>query len=49
MKRVLIALMLIMPIIAFAEEDYGIKVPQWKDFAPTAYIDVKEPKGLMGK
>ena len=23
MKRVLIALMLIMPIIAFAEEDYG--------------------------
>ena len=49
MKKVLLALMFVAPIACFAEEDFGIKVPQWKDFAPTAYIDVKEPKGLLGK
>lgn len=49
MKKVLVALMIVLPLVAFAEEDYGIKVPQWKDFAPTAYVDVKEPKGIMGK
>ncbi len=49
MKKLLVALMLILPISAIAEEDFGMKVPQWKDFAPTAYIDVKEPKGIMGK
>lgn len=49
MKKFLATLLLILPLTAFAEEDFGIKVPQWKDFAPTAYIDVKEPKGVMGK
>ena len=49
MKKVLVALMMFLPLIALAEEDYGIKVPQWQDFAPKAYVDVKEPKGLMGK
>lgn len=49
MKKFLATLLLILPLTAIAEEDFGIKVPQWKDFAPTAYIDVKEPKGLMGK
>ena len=49
MKKFLATLLLILPLAVFAEEDFGIKVPQWKDFAPTAYIDVKEPKGLMGK
>jgi hypothetical protein len=49
MKKFLASLLLIIPLVAFAEEDFGIKVPQWKDFAPTAYIDVKEPKGVMGK
>ena len=49
MKKFLTTLFLILPLMVFAEEDFGIKVPQWKDFAPTAYIDVKEPKGIMGK
>lgn len=49
MKKFLATLLLMLPLTVFAEEDFGIKVPQWKDFAPTAYIDVKEPKGLMGK
>ncbi len=49
MKKILAILLFALPLIAFAEEDFGIKVPQWKDFAPTAYINVKEPKGIMGK
>ena len=49
MKKFLTTLFLILPLMVFAEEDFGIKVPQWKDFAPTAYIDVKEPKGILGK
>ena len=49
MKKFLATLLLMLPLTVFTEEDFGIKVPQWKDFAPTAYIDVKEPKGLMGK
>ena len=27
-------------------EDFGLNVPQWKDFAPSAFVDVQEPKGL---
>lgn len=49
MKKILAILLFALPLIALAEEDFGIKVPQWKDFAPTAYINVKEPKGIMGK
>jgi len=47
MKKLVIFLLLGMSIaIAFAEEDYGVNVPEWKDFAPTAFVNVKEPKGL---
>lgn len=37
--------MFLLPLTAFAE-DFGLNVPQWKDFAPTAFVDVKEPKGI---
>lgn len=45
MKKFITALLLILPIAAFAD-DFGTNIPQWKDFAPTAFIDVKEPKGI---
>lgn len=45
MKKILFTLALILPLASFAE-DFGLNVPQWKDFVPTAYVDVKEPKGL---
>ena len=49
MKKLFLTFLLISTLAVFAEEDFGIKVPQWKDFAPKAYIDIKEPKGLMSK
>lgn len=45
MKKIILAFVLILPLIVQAE-DFGLNVPQWKDFAPTAFIDVKEPKRL---
>ena len=45
MKKFLAALLLVLPISVMAEE-FGLNVPEWKDFAPSAYADVKEPKGL---
>ena len=45
MKKLLLASLLLLPFSVFAE-DFGLNVPQWKDFAPTAFIDVSEPKGL---
>ena len=45
MKKILLALTLLLPLSVIAE-DFGLNVPQWKDFAPTAFVDVKEPKGL---
>lgn len=48
MKKILAALLLVLPIAVNAD-DFGVKVPEWKDFAPTAFIDVKEPKGIIGK
>lgn len=45
MKKFLTTLFLVLPITAFAD-DFGSNIPEWKDFAPTAYVDVKEPKGL---
>ncbi len=45
MKKFLISLALVLPLACFAE-DFGLNVPKWKDFAPTAFIDVKEPKGI---
>ena len=50
MKKFIIISLFLIPILAFAsDENYvveGVEEPQWKDFAPVAYIDVKEPKGL---
>lgn len=45
MKKFLAALLLVLPISALAD-DFGANVPEWKDFAPTAFVDVKEPKGI---
>lgn len=45
MKRFIVSLALLLPLASFAE-DFGLNVPQWKDFAPTAFIDVQEPKKL---
>lgn len=46
MKRFLLTIFLLSPIAALAFDDLGLKVPVWKDYAPTAFINVKEPKGL---
>lgn len=42
-------MLLTIPLFVFAKEDIsleGLEEPQWKDFVPIAYVDVKEPKGL---
>lgn len=44
MKKFLATLLLVIPLVAFAEEDHGIKIPEWKDFAPKTFVDVQEPK-----
>lgn len=46
MKKIIAVFLLAIPLAAFAEEDFGVNVPQWQDFAPKSYVDVKEPKGL---
>ena len=49
MKKIIVLLMLSLPLFVCAKEDIsleGFDEPQWKDFAPVAYVDVKEPKGL---
>lgn len=49
MKRILISALLIFPLCVFAEDSSGINganIPQWKDFAPSAFVDVKEPTKL---
>lgn len=45
MKKIVLSLLLLLPLSVFAD-DFGIKAPEWKDFAPSAFVDVKEPKGL---
>lgn len=45
MKKLLTSFLLILPISVLAD-DFGMRVPEWKDFAPTAFINVKEPKGV---
>ena len=47
MKKIILALMLLIPLAVFAEEDFGVNVPEWSDFAPKAFINIKEPKGLQ--
>ena len=47
MKKILISLLLFISSTAvFAEKDFGVNIPEWKDFAPTTFVDIKEPKGL---
>ena len=45
MKKFLISLILLLPLTSIAD-DFGLNVPQWKDFAPKAFIDVQAPKGF---
>lgn len=47
MKKTLVSLMLLAPLAVIAEE-ISITPPQWKDFCPTAFVDVKEP-GVLSK
>lgn len=49
MKKLLVLLTLIAPICVIASEEVALEPsnePQWKDFAPPAYVNVSEPKGL---
>ena len=49
MKKLLLSLILCLPILVLAAENQvvtGVDEPQWKDFAPVAYVNVKEPKGF---
>ena len=46
MKKFIALCLLTAPIMVFAEEDFGVNVPEWKDFAPSAFTNVQEPKGL---
>ena len=45
MKKFLATLLIVSPLAVIAE-DFGLNVPEWKDFAPSAFVDVKEPKGI---
>lgn len=45
MKQIIALLALLIPLTVFAD-DFGTNIPEWKDFAPSAFVDVKEPKGL---
>ena len=49
MKKFLIIIALFLPVFAVADEVVtldGLTEPQWTDFAPPAFADVSEPKGL---
>ena len=49
MKKIILLAVLLMPFVVLADENYainGVDEPQWKDFAPHAFVDVKEPKGI---
>ncbi|MBQ7125591.1 hypothetical protein IJO12_00730 [bacterium] len=47
MKKILLLLLLLFPLVAFAEVvAVDVNAPSWEDFVPKAFIDVKEPKGL---
>lgn len=45
MKRIIALLALLIPLAVFAD-DFGTNIPEWKSFAPSAFVDVKEPKGI---
>ena len=47
MKKLLVTTILTLALCpAFAETIMGFDVPEWKDFAPPAYVNVTAPKGL---
>ena len=47
MKKILLLLLLLFPLVAFAEVvAVDVNAPSWEDFVPKAFIDVKEPEGL---
>ena len=47
MKKILILLAIMIPISVIAEEALsGVNEPEWKDFAPHAYINIEQPKGI---
>ena len=48
MKKLLLSLILLTPIVVNAT-NFGIVEPAWEDFAPSSFVDVKAPKGLLGK
>ena len=35
MKKILTALLLLVPLAVLADNDYGMNVPKWEDFAKT--------------
>ena len=45
MKKTILMALFLSTLSCYAE-DFGLNVPEWKDFAPTAFIDVDEPKGF---
>lgn len=48
MKKFLLSLTLLLPISVMAA-NFEVIEPVWEDFAPKAFADVKQPKGLLGK
>ena len=41
-KKILLLMVLALPFVVLAD-DCGVKVPAWSDFAPSLYVEVKEP------
>lgn len=48
MKKFLVLFALLLPLASSYASDYGVHVPEWEDFVPPVFADVKEPK-KMGK
>lgn len=49
MKKILILLAFLVPFAVIADDEVtinGVNEPEWKDFAPHAYINIEEPKGI---
>ncbi len=46
MKKFFAISLLLIPLCVLADDTIEIDEPQWKDFAPKAFIEVNEPKGL---
>ena len=46
MKKFIVVCLLLIPLVALAEEDFGVNVPEWSDFSPKAFANIQEPRGL---